>query len=324
LTRDGRSRYDDNVRFYNLLATLGVVAVLGVASPAWAIDENAARQHFEQATDAFSKGRYDDAVREYLLAYRASNDSSLLFNVAQSHRLAGHYSAALQYYRMYLQNQPDASDRKEVEKQIKEMEKRLEKEASHTPAPRPSTPGPSTVSPPTTPPPMPPPSATPPGENPTVLQPSLPELSAPAAEAQPAASGAPEKPLFETPPPEPPSLPTEASPYHARAKIIAGAVTLAAGVALAATGIAMGVDAKNTGDQLTSDNHNGVPFDASKESHGKLDEVLEGVFLGVGCAAAITGAAVLGLGVKEYRAAKLAVAPSISPNGAAALVTVRY
>jgi hypothetical protein len=295
LTVFGRSRYDRTVQICRLLALVVVLGAVGTASPAYALDESAARQHFEKATEAFTRGRYDDAVREYLLAYRASNDSSLLFNVAQSHRLAGHYSSALQYYRMYLQNTPDAQDRKEVERQIKEMEKKLGGDQSTAPS---KLPPPEKLAPPPLKP-VPPPAELPVTPPPTTV----------------------------TPPPATPDTgphTTVESPFAGRMKIIAGGVTLGVGVALVATGIAFGALAQKAGDDLTAANHAGLPFDPNKQSEGKTDTIVEGVTLGIGAAAAIAGAVVLGLGITEKRAARVAVVPVISPTGAAASMSVRF
>jgi hypothetical protein len=288
-----RSEYDRTVQISRLLAVVVVLGAVGTASPAYALDESSARLHFEKATDAFTRGRYDDAVREYLLAYRASNDSSLLFNVAQSHRLAGHYSSALQYYRMYLQNTPEAQDRKEVEKQIREMEKKLGGEQS-TRLPPPEKLAPPPLKPVT--PPQPEPPVTPP---PTVTPtPAPPEATGPHTIVE--------------------------SPYAGRVKIIAGGVTLGVGVALVATGIAFGALAQKAGDDLTAANHAGLPFDPNKQSDGKTDTIVEGVCLGIGAAAAVAGAVVLGLGFTEKRAARVAVVPVITPTGAAASMSVRF
>lgn len=292
-----RSGYDRTVQISRLLAVVLVLGAVGTASPAYALDENAARQHFEKATDAFTRGRYDDAVREYLLAYRASNDSSLLFNVAQSHRLAGHYSSALQYYRMYLQNTPDAQDRKEVEKQIREMEKKLGGDQSTAPQ---KLPPPEKLAPP----PLKP--VTPPAPEPPVAPPPTVTPTPPTPEATPAPST------------------TVESPYAGRVKIIAGGVTLGVGVALVATGIAFGALAQKAGDDLTAANHAGLPFDPNKQSEGKTDTIVEGVCLGIGAAAAVAGAVVLGLGITEKRAARVAVVPVITPTGAAASMSVRF
>jgi len=300
LTPRLRWAYDRHVQISKLLAILGVLGALTLARPAWAIDENAARQHFERATNAFTKGKYEDAAREYLLAYRASNDSSLLFNVAQSQRLAGHYSSALQYYRMYLQNTPDASDRRDVERQIREMEKKLGTSPT-TPAPAP------------TPPPAPAPTPTPAPPPPKVIVRPPPE---------------PDQIMAPAPTPAPTSAPApavETVPSAGRGKIIGGGVALGVGVALVATGIAFGALAQQAGDDLTNANRAGQPFDPAKQSTGKTDTIVEGVCLGIGAAAAVAGAVVLGIGVTEkQRATHVAVLPIVSPTGAAASMFIRF
>ncbi len=259
--------------------------MLSLASRAEAVDEAAARRHFELATAAFTRGLYDDAVHEYLLAYKATNDASLLYNVAQSHRLAGHHSAALQYYKMYLQNTPDASDRKEVNKQIKEMEDKLERLRN-----------PTVVAPP--------PQMYPEPVHPDSVQPT-PEPSPPPAAVTTQDTGGPSG--------------------NGRGKLIGGIVIGVVGLGLAATGIAFGVLAQNAGDQLTTANHNGQPFDPAKESTGKSDQILEGVFIGIGAAAAVTGVVLIAIGAHERRAAHgFALTPSFSPSGAGASLSVGF
>src|SRR4051812_33273391 len=65
-------------------------------------DTNAARTHYERGTRFYDLGKYDDAVHEFEAAYEAKGDPAFLYNLAQSHRLAGHVDEALRYYRTYL------------------------------------------------------------------------------------------------------------------------------------------------------------------------------------------------------------------------------
>jgi tetratricopeptide (TPR) repeat protein len=105
-----------------------VVGGLLAPLPAHAIDEVAARKAFERATAAFEHKAWDEAIKQYMMCYKLTSDPTLLYNIAQSHKMAGHASQALQYFKMYLVNVPDASDKKEVEKTIAELQGRLDKE----------------------------------------------------------------------------------------------------------------------------------------------------------------------------------------------------
>jgi tetratricopeptide (TPR) repeat protein len=86
-----------------------------------------------------------------------------------------------------------------------------------------------------------------------------------------------------------PTAATVESAPSGRGKQIAGIAVGAAGVALVATGIAFGVLAKKTGDELTADDVAMRPFDPSKESRGQTDQIVEGVTLAIGGAAVVTG-----------------------------------
>ena len=218
-------------------------ALLGFAGRVWALDEAAARRHFERATAAFEHKAWDEAAHEYLQCYQVTSDPTLLYNVAQSHKMGGHASQALQYFRMYLTNVPDASDRKQVEAQIQKLQQQLEREAAPPPPP------PAVVTPPA----------------PPIVEREL------------------------TPPPA----------HGGRGMVIAGAVVLAAGAVLALGGVGAAVEAQQLGDQLTRESRALQPFDPGKQSAGQADQTIGGVLIGVGVAAAVTGAVVLALGLRE-------------------------
>jgi hypothetical protein len=93
-----------------------------VASPARAEDLTAARKHYQAGTAAYEVGQYDEAVREFTEAYRSKNDPTILFNLAQAQRLAGHPLEAARAYRMFLVKVPDTPNRKEVERLIEELQ----------------------------------------------------------------------------------------------------------------------------------------------------------------------------------------------------------
>lgn len=87
-----------------------------------------AREHYAKGTSFFDLGRYDDAITEYELAYQAKNEPNLLYNIAQAHRLAGHATAALRFYKMFLTKVPEASNRDEVQGKIETLERLIEQQ----------------------------------------------------------------------------------------------------------------------------------------------------------------------------------------------------
>jgi tetratricopeptide (TPR) repeat protein len=110
--------------------TLAVVVLLGAlaAAPAARADDRAeARAHYDKATAAYALGRYADAAAEFEQAFSLKPDPALLYNAAQSYRLAGKKERALELYRNYrrvygrrAEHSPD------VDKHIAELEKAIE------------------------------------------------------------------------------------------------------------------------------------------------------------------------------------------------------
>ena len=109
-----------------------LIALLAVAAPVRADDLGEARTHYLKAAAAFDAGRFDEAAREFTATYHFRADPSLLYNIAQSHRLAGHRAEALIAYRWYLAKMPNADNRAECEKWIVELSKKW------TPSPSPA------------------------------------------------------------------------------------------------------------------------------------------------------------------------------------------
>ena len=125
----------------------GLVAavVLVLASQARgddAADLQAAKQHYQKGVALFDLGHYDEAIKEYELAYEAKSDPSFLFNIAQAHRKAHHVEQALQAYRAYLARATDTKMHDYVEARIAELER--EPKSAPTPtAPVENKPSPS-------------------------------------------------------------------------------------------------------------------------------------------------------------------------------------
>jgi tetratricopeptide (TPR) repeat protein len=145
---------------------MGVMVVLGVlAATAARADELAdaertarAKAHFERGKAHFNLGEYDDAVREFEAGYREKPQPLFLYNIGNAARRAGQHRKALEVFKRYLDEKPDAVERAEVEQRIAELEQIV---ASEPPPPEPTPPAPPpTAPPPTTPPPATAPPAT--------------------------------------------------------------------------------------------------------------------------------------------------------------------
>src|SRR5262252_6344087 len=96
-----------------LIALFTLVGAATAALPARAAEDAAAtaREHYQKGTTYYDLGKYTDAIKEFEAAYEIKNDPALLFNLAQSHRLAGNAEQALHFYRTYLRRVPKAPNR---------------------------------------------------------------------------------------------------------------------------------------------------------------------------------------------------------------------
>jgi tetratricopeptide (TPR) repeat protein len=107
-------------------------AALGASRVGWAatpVGSSAARirdarAHYEQAVSHYNLDEFAPALAEFREAYRLKPDPSFLFNIAQCHRKLGQTEAALDYYRKYLRNLPNAANREDVEHMIADLHAR--------------------------------------------------------------------------------------------------------------------------------------------------------------------------------------------------------
>jgi tetratricopeptide (TPR) repeat protein len=125
------------------VALLTAAVVLTVLAPAAAHADPArlreARAHYEQAVADYNLDEYAPALAEFREAYRIKPDPSFLFNIAQCHRKLGQNEAALDYYRKYLRNLPDAPNRADVERIVAELHtKETAPQPDATPRPMPT------------------------------------------------------------------------------------------------------------------------------------------------------------------------------------------
>ena len=104
-----------------------------VASEARAADKTAgpaesAKAHYKQGRMHYQLGEYREALKEFKEAYRLKQDPSFLYNIAQCHRQLREYSEAVKLYGNYLREAPDADNRDEVERQIRDLKAAAEKQ----------------------------------------------------------------------------------------------------------------------------------------------------------------------------------------------------
>jgi hypothetical protein len=99
-----------------------LVAALAVARPAVADDAADAKVHYQKATAHYALGEYKDAAAEYEAAYKAKQDPALLYNAAQSHRLANDNQKALLLYRNIVKLHPTSKYAAESKDRIEKLE----------------------------------------------------------------------------------------------------------------------------------------------------------------------------------------------------------
>jgi tetratricopeptide (TPR) repeat protein len=115
---------------------------------ALADDAAEARDHYKKATAHFAVGEFADAANEYESAFKLKQDAALLFNAAQSRRLAGQNEKALVLYKNYLQLYPKAKNVADVKEQITKLQEAITAAESAKTAPPTNTVEPSNVPPP--------------------------------------------------------------------------------------------------------------------------------------------------------------------------------
>lgn len=84
-----------------------------------------AKKAYEKGMGHYQRDDYDRAIEQFDVGYRLVPQPVFLYNIAQAHRLAGRSERALEYYRRYLRESPDAKNRAEVEGRIDTLDRAL-------------------------------------------------------------------------------------------------------------------------------------------------------------------------------------------------------
>jgi hypothetical protein len=85
-------------------------------------NKKAARPHYEKGATEYNLGHFPEAIAEFERAYQLDPAPILLFNIAQAHRQNSNNERAAFFYRRYLEQEPNAANRADVEKRIKDLE----------------------------------------------------------------------------------------------------------------------------------------------------------------------------------------------------------
>src|SRR5580693_3420883 len=118
-----------------------VPATLLLLASATAVAADDAKAHYQKATAHFAVGEYHDAALEYEEAFKLKQDPAILFNAAQSFRLAGDNQKALLLYNNIIKLYPSTQ-------YAKDSKERIDKLAQATAAPLPAPVAPPAAAPP--------------------------------------------------------------------------------------------------------------------------------------------------------------------------------
>lgn len=280
-------------------------------------DPTAAKAHFKSGKAYYDLGKYDEAIREFEAAYEAKSDPAFLFNLAQAHRLAGHSTEALHFYRTYLRYVPNPPNLSDIEANMRTLERAVEKTA-----PSPVSPVPASGSAPTEPQAIAPqPVAAPPNAS------APPVLSGAASDGPPPAKTS--TASTASPPPQPPavvSVPRNAALDEAglesgtgpRKRL--GKVLAIAGGSAIVVGMLFGLGARSASKSVES----ASVFDPSVEKRGQAFESLQWVGYILGGITAGVGGYLLATTSERALSSSLALVPLAGPHGGGASLRVSF
>ena len=125
------------ILFVIFLAFAGVAGSVGTAT---AQDDslNRARAAFDKAQSLYSQGSFAEAAEQFEAAYTARPFAQFLFNIGACYEKLREYDKAVDYYNRYLKEDPETTDRADVEKRIEVLKKEAER-IKAAPPPDPDT-----------------------------------------------------------------------------------------------------------------------------------------------------------------------------------------
>src|SRR3974390_1169709 len=105
-----------------------LLLALAVAATPSATKE--AERLFRQSNIEFNAGDFEKALRDATQAYELDPKPGFLYNLGQCHKALHHWERAEFFYRGYLREKPDASNRVAVEALIAQMVAKQKEEAA--------------------------------------------------------------------------------------------------------------------------------------------------------------------------------------------------
>lgn len=110
-----------------------------LALGASAEDSKKAKELYQKATAHYGVGEYEQAAEAYQESYKLKGDPALLYNAAQSYRLAGRLEKSLTLYRNYTRLYPNEPNIPEVRERIEKVEEQIEADKAAAAAPPPAS-----------------------------------------------------------------------------------------------------------------------------------------------------------------------------------------
>src|SRR4051812_22558657 len=106
----------------SILRYLVILLALGVAAHAYADDRGDARSHYQAGVKYYASGDYRGAIREFSAAQQLAPADLNNYNLALCYDKLGDSEPAVQYYRAFLDKQPNTDKRAEIEASISRLE----------------------------------------------------------------------------------------------------------------------------------------------------------------------------------------------------------
>jgi tetratricopeptide (TPR) repeat protein len=98
-------------------------------------DNEEAKAHYKKGLSEYALGHFKEAAAEYEAAFELAPDPALLYNAAQSHRLAGNKERALLLYENYLRLFPNRPNEREVRRHIANLRAAIASDTNATTSP---------------------------------------------------------------------------------------------------------------------------------------------------------------------------------------------
>ena len=266
-----------------------------VSAGAARAESAAAKARYDWGVTLYNLGHFAESIVEFEQAYQIERPPS--FSTTSPRRTGSSAtSSAAFFYRRYIEGAPNAANRADVEKRMRELEELVKKQGDARQQP------PNDVAPSTT--------------------------GGPAGAA--VVTGPPPSAAATTAAPAPPTTATTSATVTAtgdrpnergRTLRIAGIATAAGGGASLVAGVIFGAMASSKGDSVGS----AAQFNPDDDSAGHRDATLQWVFYGIGAAAVVGGAALYYFGWSAASAdARVALLPSFEPGGASAVLRMTF